>query len=195
MFARGISALIGSNVDAGNIPSPRPHDAYADRCAQAALRAMQAENGTMTLSERMANPELYARLQQKRREQLETFLWVEPNRDVLECILDLIGLILEEISWADRDQPVDDPARPKIDVQAAETAMLLSWVMRRHGAKLKEICPNIAAEIANQVRRRLIAPMLAHNDYPFMRGRGVCPMLILCDMLLSCLTPWGGMCC
>ena len=75
MFARGISALIGSNVDAGNIPSPRPHDAYADRCAQAALRAMQAENGTMTLSERMANPELYARLQQKRREHLEGTEW------------------------------------------------------------------------------------------------------------------------
>ena len=187
MFARGISALIGSNVDAGNIPSPRPHDAYADRCAQAALRAMQAENSTMTLSERRANPELYARLQQKRREHLEAFLWVEPNRDALESILDLIGLILEEISWADRDDPVDDPAKPKIDVQAAETAMLLAWVMRRHGTRLKEICPNIAAEIAGQLRRRLIAPMLAHNDYPFMRGRGICPMLILSDMLLSCL--------
>ena len=187
MFARGISTLIGSNVDAGNIPSPRPHDAYADRCAQAALRAMQAENGSMPISERIAAPDRYARMQQKRRERLEAFLWVEPNRDALECMLDLIGLILEEISWADRNQPVDDPAKPKIDVQAAETAMLLAWVMRRHGAKLREICPNIAAEVASQFRRRLIAPMLAHNDYPFMRGKGVCPMLILCDLLLACL--------
>lgn len=187
MFARGISILVASNVDAGNIPSPRPYDALADRCAQAALRAMQAENDSMTLSERAAQPDRYARLQQKRREQLESFLWVEPNRDALECILDLIGAILEEISWADRDQPVDDPAKPKIDVQAAETAMLLAWVMRRHGSKLKEICPNLAAEIASQLRRRLLSPMLAHNDYAFMRGRGVCPMLILSDLLLSCL--------
>lgn len=187
MFSRGISTLIGSNVDAGNIPSPRPHDAYADRCAQTALRAMQAENGTMTLSERMAKPELYARMQKKRREHLEAFLWVEPNRDALECMLDLIGRILEESCWAQDARILDDPAKPQIDVQAAETAMLLAWVMRRHGARLRELCPNIAAEIAGQVRRRLLAPLLAHNDYPFMRGRGACPLLILSDLLLSCL--------
>lgn len=187
MFSKGISTLIGSNVDVGNIPSPRPHDDYADRCAQAALRAMQAENADMTLSERIANPSVYARLRKKRREHLEAFLWVEPNRDALECILDLIGLILSEGRWADADCAIDDPTHPKIDVQAAETAMLLAWIMRRHGAKLRELCPNLSAEIAVQLRRRLLAPLSAHDDYPFMRGRGVCPLLILSDLLLSCL--------
>ena len=83
MFARGISILIGSNVDAGNIPSPRPHDAYADRCAQAALRAMQAENETMPLSERTAKPDAYARLQQKRREHLEAIAEVLRKHDIV----------------------------------------------------------------------------------------------------------------
>lgn len=192
MFARGISILIASNVDAGNIPSPRPHDAFADRCAQAALRAMQSENADMLFSDRLANPALYARLQKKRREHLEAFLWVEPNRDALECMLDLIGLILSESHWADADCAVEDPAHPLIDVQAAETAMLLAWVMRRHGARLRELCPNLSAEIAAQLRRRLLLPLNAHSDYPFMRGRGACPFLILSDLLLSCLMLEGN---
>lgn len=192
MFARGISILIGSNVDAGNIPSPRPHDDFADRCAQAALRAMQSEKSDMPLSERMANPALYARIQKKRREQLEAFLWVEPNRDALEAMLDLIGLILSEDHWAETSSVIDDPSHPIIDVQAAETAMLLAWTLRRHGARLRELCPTLSVCISAQIRRRLLLPITAHSDYPFMRGMGSCPLLILSDLLLSCLMLEGN---
>ena len=76
MFARGINILAGSAMDPGNLPVPRPNDALADRCNQAALRSMQAEAEFMPPSARMQEPERYARIQRARREQLEAFLWV-----------------------------------------------------------------------------------------------------------------------
>ena len=96
MFARGISILTGSAVDSGNIPVPRPSDLLTDRCNQAALCALQAEAEFMPPSERAREPERYVRIQRARREQLEAFLWVEPNDAALERMLDLTGMILEE---------------------------------------------------------------------------------------------------
>ena len=115
MFARGISILTGSAVDPGNIPVPRPSDLLTDRCNQAALRALQAEAEFMPPSERVREPERYARIQRARREQLEAFLWVEPNDAALERMLDLIGMILEEGCWAEHGG-FDDPAHPTIDL-------------------------------------------------------------------------------
>lgn len=186
MFARGISILISSAVDPGNIPAPRPCDSVAERCAQEAMRALQADDHFMTLSQRMQDPEGYARIRKKRRDRLESFLWIEPNQQALEAMLDLIVQICEESAWGEAD-PYDDPARPGIDLQAAETGVLLTWTLRRHGARLAEFSPRIHSLMNGEVRRRLIAPILAHDDYPFMRGRGRCPGLVLSDLLLCCL--------
>lgn len=186
MFARGISILISSAVDVGNLPAPRPNDRVAEKCAQDALRAMQSELHFMPLSQRLQNPEEYARLQQRRREQLERFLWVEPNPAALERMLDLIVQICEENTWS-ASPAFDDPARPGIDVQAAETGSLFAWMMRRHGARLNETSPRIHSLMLGEVRRRLISPLLAHDDYPFMVGGGRCPALILSDLLLCCM--------
>ena len=171
MFARGISILTGSAVDPGNIPVPRPSDLLTDRCNQAALRALQAEAEFMPPSEREREPERYARIQRARREQLEAFLWVEPNSAALERMLDLIGMILEEGCWGEY-VGFDDPSHPIIDLQAAETGILLAWTLRRHRSALRDAAPNLMAAMIGEVRRRLIAPILAHDDYPFMKGRG-----------------------
>ena len=191
MFARGISILTGSAVDPGNIPVPRPSDLLTDRCNQAALRSLQAEAEFMPPSERAREPERYARIQRARREQLEAFLWVEPNDAALERMLDLTGMILEEGCWAECGG-FDDPAHPTIDLQAAETGVLLAWTLRRHRAALRDAAPNLMAAMIGEVRRRLIAPILAHDDYPFTKGRGAYPALILCDLLLSCLLMEGS---
>ena len=186
MFARGISILISSSLDAGNIPAPRPSDSLAEKCAQDALRAIQTDARFMPLSQRMQDPDGYAAIQQKRRAQLETFLWIEPNPAALDKMLDLIVQICEEAAWA-RDAGFDDPARPAIDLQAAETGALFAWLMRRHGARLNEYNPRIHSLMTGEVRRRLLSPILAHDDYPFMGGNGRCPALILCDLLLCCV--------
>ena len=187
MFARGINILAGSAMDPGNLPVPRPNDALADRCNQAALRALQAEAEFMPPSARAREPERYARIQRARREQLEAFLWVEPNAAAAERMLDLIGMILEEGRWAEGAKPFDDPAHPDIDLQAAETGALLAWTLRRHRALLRDAAPNLVSAMIGEVRRRLISPILLQGDYPFMGGEGRCPGLILSDLLLSCL--------
>ena len=187
MFSRDISILTGSAVDVGAIPAPRPWDALTDRCAQAALRSLQAPARFMPLSERLKEPERYAELQRARREQLEAFLWIEPNAAALEKMLDLISQICEEGAWSAGGAAFDDPAHPAIDLQAAETGMLLAWLLRRHGARLSECNPRIPTVLLGEVRRRLLGPILAHEDYPFMRLGGRRPAQVAADLLLSCL--------
>ena len=187
MFARGISILISSSLDVGNIPAPRPYDALADKCGQAAMRALQTPLQFMPPSDRSQQSERWARVQRNRREQLESFLWVEPNAAALERMIDLLDLICGEGRWAAGGDAFDDPARPDIDLQAAETGMLLAWTLRRHGGKLRERDPRIPGALVGEVRRRLLSPLLAHEDYPFMLGEGRCPALVLADLLLTCL--------
>ena len=187
MFVKATSILTGSAVDSRNIPMSRPSDLLSERCAQAALRALQAEPELLSPLERMQAPQTYARIQSRRRQQLESFLWVDSNPDILERIVDLVLMICEEPNWSASGANIDDPSHPSIDAQAAETGVLLAWIQHRHGAKLKEICPRLARVTLDAVRRRLITPMLAHDDYPFMRGSGRNAGLILCDLLLCCL--------
>lgn len=184
MFARGISILTAM-LDTGNIPSPRPADSLADSCVQDALAAVQAGDAFMPFSLRLAEPERYANIRKERRAQLESLIWIDPNPAVLERMLDLIIAISEENSWG-MDAPFDDPTHPEIDLHAAETGALFAWILRRHGARLDECSPRISSLMLGEVRRRLIAPILAHEDYPFLSGRGRCPALILCDLLLAC---------
>ena len=187
MFARGIAILTSSSLDVGNIPAPRPYDALAESCGRAAMRALQAPLQFMPPSARAEDPARWARIQRNRREQLEAFLWVEPNAAALERMADLLGLIASEGRWAEGGASFDDPFRPDIDLQAAETGMLFAWTLRRHGAKLAERDPRIPGALVGEVRRRLLAPLLAHEDYPFMLGEGRCPALIISDLLMSCL--------
>ena len=43
------------------------------------------------------------------------------------------------------------------------------------------------AKLVYEVRRRVFSPFLAHEDYPFMRGRGSRPLAILSDILLAAI--------
>ena len=183
MFSRGISILMSPSVDSGNIQVPRPYDALAENCRSAAAEALQAQSQRMPLSERIANPAARRRRRRERRRQLESFLWVEPNPQVLARMIDLIDEICAEGAWS-AETALDDPFRPKIDLQAAETGALMAWTLRKHAAKLAEANPALPALMLSEVRRRLTAPILAHEDYPFMAARGICPALIACDLLL-----------
>ena len=183
MFTKGIPHLSGSSLDPANLAVPRPFDALQEECGANVAAAMTAEDEFLSFSERVANPDAYRQTQLRRRRQLESFLWTDANSAQLRRMLDLICAICEELCWSASDEVVDDPAHPEIDVQAAETGMLLAWILRRHGSRLKEISPRIPGMMLGEVRRRLLSPICAHDDYPFMRDAGRCPALIICDLL------------
>lgn len=187
MFAGGITLLSGSTIDIGNIAIPRPNDALSDRLNQAAAEALQHQPEYMAVSERMRDPERYARIQAERRRDLESFIWIEPNQAILTRMLELIDRICAENCWGHAESGFDDPSHPVIDLQAAETGMLLAWVLRRHGMKLSTAGRHISVTVQSEIRRRLLSPVLAHDDYPFMLAGSDCPALILSDLLLCCV--------
>ena len=183
MFSRGLSVLLSPSVDPGNVQVPRPYDALNEECRLAAVKAVQAKRGHMTLTERLGDPSAWHKLQTDRRRQLESLLWVETTPQSLAAMADLIDEICAEGAWG-AAVPLDDPFRPAIDLQAAETGALMAWLVRKHGAKLNECHPALPVRMLSEVRRRLMTPIAAHDDYPFMAGRGACPALISCDLLL-----------
>lgn len=187
MFARGISILLSSTIDVGNISVSRPWDKLADDCAQGAQRALQSEPEFLALSQRLHDPQRYRNIQKARRTRLERFLWVEANAAALDCMADLISQICEEGRWSASEAAFDEPAHPDIDLQAAETGALFAWILRRHGARLAEYDARIPSVLLYQVRRRLLKPICAHEDYPFLNGQGCCPALVLADLLLCAM--------
>ena len=185
MFSRGYSTL-SALARAEAMPSPRAPGGMREWAQSAAHLAMSRDLPAMKLSERLADPAAYLRLQRARRQALEALLPVEPDDAVVERAADLICMIAEESVWSEnpRRAAFDDERHPEIDFQCAETAALLAWTARGFGERLDS---RVAGKLLYEVRRRVFSPFLAHSDYPFMRGRGGRALCILCDVLLSAL--------
>lgn len=186
MFYRGLSALT-PHIRPDALPLPRVAGLRAARAESDAMRAMNRDLGNMKLSERLKNPAGWLQLQRTRRECLEALLAVPPSRATAERAMDLICMICEESSWSASSAFPDDESHPEIDLQAAETAVLFGWTKRILGTYLNEISSRIAGRMLSEVRRRILKPALAHEDYPFMHGEGHCPITITVDIALACL--------
>lgn len=188
MFYRGYSILTATARPEA-VPAPRAPSALADQIEANAMRALNRDLPAMRVSERLADPAGYLRLQRARRQSLEALLPVTSEKAAVSRAIDLIGMITEESNWSANTflQPFDDDGHPEIDFQCAETAMLLGWVRRAMGEALDAVSPRICGHMLGEVRRRVYAPFLAHGDYPFMRGRGNLPLAILCDIILSAI--------
>lgn len=188
MFYQGFPAL-SPHIRPDALPLPRVAGLRAARVESDAARAMCRDLGSMKLSERLRNPHAWRQQQSARRECLEALLAVPPTRAAAERAVDLICMIAEESSWSANfaGAVFDEENHPEIDLQTAETAVLFGWTRRVLGAQLNEISPRIAERMLGEVRRRVLKPVIAHEDYPFMRGGGSCPMTIAADILLACL--------
>lgn len=189
MFFRGYSIL--SNIARPEaLPSPVATGPAKEWASAGAHLAMSRELPAMSLSQRLADPGSYVRLQRGRRQALEALMAVEPDGPRLERVIDLICMIVEESSWAEspKGAPFDDDQHPRIDFQCAETLMLLAWVQRAMGDRLGA---RVSAKLQYEARRRVFSPFLAHTDYPFMRFVGPRkvqaekPLCILSDILLA----------
>ena len=172
------------------LPSPLVTGASKEWAQAGAHLAMSRDLPAMPLSQRLADPEAYRRVQRGRRQALEALIAVEADGPRLERAVDLICMIAEESAWSEnpRNAPFDDDQHPVIDFQCAETLMLLGWVQRALGERLGS---RVSAKLLYEARRRVFSPFLAHGDYPFMRfvgpgsGREARPLCILSDILLS----------
>ena len=188
MFAQAFSALM-ARLGPEAVPLPRIEHAWQYRAESDAAAALNAEPGNMTLSQRLRDAEGYRAIQRARRTALEALLAVPPTEATLAKAVDLIAAICEESTWsANRsNQPFDDEGHPEIDLQCAETAVLLGWTNRILGESLQQISPRIAPRMTAEVRRRAFRPLQVHDDYAFMRGEDACPMTVAADLLLACL--------
>ncbi len=185
MFAQAFNALM-SHCRTDAIQIPRAAGALRTRAESDALDAMRRSLGSMPLSERLKNPASYHALQSKRRGALLSLLMIEPTPDVIARIVDLVGMIAEEITWSKNPENTafEDENHPDIDLQAAETAVLLAWTNHILGERL-DAC--VTGRMRSEVRRRVFKPVLVHDDYPFMLSRGACPMAICADILLAAI--------
>lgn len=185
MFYRDFT-LLTTLVRPEAIAIPQATDATLERAREQAGLALKCRLRNLLLSQRLADPASWRELQLGRRQALEALIVMPPDAEILERVTDLICLIVEESNWAENadGQTFADENRPAIDLQSAETAMLLGWSCHALRSKLSA---RTAGKVLYEVRRRLFAPFLAHGDYPFMSGGGARPLTILTDILLSAI--------
>ena len=185
MFYRAVNAL-ATLARPEAMPSPRATGGGAAMAEDAARRSMRRELNDMPVSQRLADPAAYRRLQQARRQSLEALLPIKPDDDALRRAMDVIGMIVEESCWSENPNgaPFDDDSHPEIDFQCAETAALLGWAARAFGDQLSS---RVMGKLLYETRRRVFSPFLAHADYPFMRAHGPRPLSILADIAVAAI--------
>lgn len=185
MFTQAFSALM-SHYRADALGIPRATGARRSRAESDARHALRLEPRAMLLSDRLKNPADYHTIQQERRNALLLLLLIETNSEILARIIDLISMIVEESTWSANPGRVlfEDENHPDIDLQCAETAVLFGWTAHILGNQLDA---NVVNRMRSEVRRRLFKPVLVHDDYDFMIGKGAYPITIAADLLLSAL--------
>ena len=190
MFYRGYP-ILASLARPESLPSPRAGGAAKGPAGEAARLALSRQLGDMPLSQRLQDPAAYRLMQRARRQSLEALIQAAPDEAMLRRAVDILCMLCEESCWSENPggAPFDDDAHPEIDLQCAETALLLGWTSRAFGDQLSS---RVAGKLLYEVRRRVFAPFLAHADYPFMRGRGRRPLTILSDILLTAILLESG---
>ncbi len=100
----------------------------------------------------------------------------------LDIVVDGIWLICEETSWVisahnggehdgveqRKPMPLPDPARPYVDLFAAQTAMILSLTCQLLAGQLDEVTPLIRRRVRAEVERRVLIPFETRDDFWWM---------------------------
>ena len=163
MFSQHLNAILRT-LDIRRAPTPRVPEALKPAMEHEARRALAHALRVPPLSERRAEPKVYAALQRERRRDLEALL--VGGVDDQGRILDILCAICEESRWAEGPGEVfEDEARPDIDLQAADTAALLGWAWHLRGAKLAADAERVHARLLREARRRVFKPLIAREDY------------------------------
>lgn len=99
----------------------------------------------------------------------------------LDEIVDGLYLLCEETSWClpahyshlpgGRVTPLPPGEREVVDLFAAETAMTVAEAVALLRDELDAITPTIRARVASEVERRVLRPVLEHDDWWWLAGR------------------------
>ena len=163
MFSQHLNAILRT-LDIRRAPVPRVPEAQKSHFERDARRALSHALRVPPLSERRAEPKVYAALQRERRRDLEALL--VGGIDDGGRALDLLCAICEESRWAEGAGEVfEDEAHPDIDLQAADTAALLGWAWRLRGTALGADGARVHARLLRAARRRVLDPLIACEDY------------------------------
>lgn len=163
MFSEFLNAILRT-LDVGRAPIPRVREALKSSFEREARRALSHDLRVPPLSERRAEPKVYAALQRERRRDLEALLLCGDGGK--ERVLDILCAICEESRWAEGPGAVfEDETRPEIDLQAADTAALLGWAWHLRGAALGADGARVHARLLQEARRRVLQPLVACDDY------------------------------
>ena len=82
-----------------------------------------------------------------------------------------LWLIMEESTWvlpAHQGKDLPDPSKPILDLFSVETAAYLAWTRLLLGDELDNISPELTKRLDDELRKRIINPYLANNDYWWM---------------------------
>ncbi|TDE89513.1 heparinase [Occultella glacieicola] len=97
----------------------------------------------------------------------------------LDDVVDGLWAVCEESAWClpphDFGEPdgggaLPDPARPSLDLFAAETAAALAWADHVLGPRLADRAPGLRSRIRGEVRRRALAPYLSDTTWRWYSG-------------------------
>jgi hypothetical protein len=97
----------------------------------------------------------------------------------MDDIINGLWLILEESTWVvpahSGGNKLHDKDDDYVDLFNAETAGLVAWIDYYFGESFDEITPLIRKRIYQEVKQRVIQPMLKHNDFWYMGYTGRIP--------------------
>lgn len=91
-----------------------------------------------------------------------------PSPERTGDITDGVWLLCEETSWcvpAHSPEPLPGPARPHIDLFAADTAALLAWTDLLAGDLIGDLSTAARHRLRDEVRRRVLEPYRARDDW------------------------------
>ncbi len=160
--------------------SPRIRDAYVTRAAALTPQQWPVLPASRYLDfARNGNRSVYQDIYFARRKNLTTLLLAECCEDTgrfLDAIVDAVWLICEESSWCvpahiGQYPPgvgLPDTAFHVVDLFAAETAALLSWVHELIGPRLDTVSPLVNPRIEREVRLRCLDPCLERDDFHWL---------------------------
>ena len=145
------------------------------------IAAMNRPWADAPLSKR-GTPE-YARIRRERRCDLEAILKTGISSENRVRALDIICAICEESSWGETPEtPFEDAMHPVIDLFAAETACLLGWAVKCGGFDVRT-----QSRMVHEIRARVTTPIMAHDDYPCLSGKGFAHLATVCDAMAAAL--------
>ena len=178
MFSQHLNTILRT-LDIRRAPIPRASEALKPALGHEARRALSHTLRVPPLSERRAEPNVYAALQRERRRDLEALL--VGGIDDKGRVLDILCAICEESRWAAGTGGVfEDVAHPDIDLQAADTAALLGWAWHLRGEAFSADGPRVHAWLLQEARRRVLEPLIACEDY-------LCSTAVYCSAVTALL--------